>query len=166
MKIKKYFISQYFLKRDYVSSDHYEIFFEYGKESQFEQFCLLSISVKRYKWKNRFRISESDIYWSSANPLQSHTQTCSQFHLNTNVWMHKHSQNSINLEREPSKNLFDSIIALSIYISIQLVHYAHNLLPAFCNEINVLEWAIGWNLWIREYLIKNEVVGFVLGGPG
>lgn len=27
-----------------------------------------------------------------------------------------------------------------------------------------MEWAIGWNLWIRENLIKNEVVGFVWGG--
>lgn len=27
-----------------------------------------------------------------------------------------------------------------------------------------MEWAIGWNLWIRENLIKNEVAGFVLGG--
>lgn len=48
----------------------------------------------------------------------------------------------------------------------------HNLWGVFSNEINVVEWAIGWNLWIRENLIKNEVVGFVWGaradfwGPG
>lgn len=29
-----------------------------------------------------------------------------------------------------------------------------------------MEWAIGWNLWIRENLIKNEVVRFVRGPEG